>query len=269
MLTCKFFTDYDFGKAFEKEHNKFIKRTDVQEHFNNYSERSFVNLCNEFWEKPNWFEKYFKEKYSIPSTLKYTDIIRAFPTETYKRFLSDCWCPEKSLEDVLDNYNIHRSLLCYLVYPIEVYLEDYYCEHCVCCDNSFSLYRNISDYKNFKYTIICRNCNCIVNNLLFHSEANGLIEIKGEQYGEIRSDIECITQNELRMIKCPECSHELSVGILLEKIGYNIYCTSCKKNYGTIEELNHYTDKINFYKHFHVFQDDEMIEKYLYHLYYR
>jgi hypothetical protein len=241
------------------EYNSFIEYLNIKELIKKQGERfkkdksisKLINLGKEddlklfsymFWEQTKGSTK-LKKELGIPNSIKYVEILKAFPTEKYFEIITDHIVLGLSEDDVLQKYDLSSSQLGQLMIDTYINLEDRCCESCYCQDFQVKIIPDIYVLSCIK----CRSSKIDYDKLMSIGEKEkreSLLKEKYEQYKLIYGEIIL----RLDSIKCPNCQGELCIKESVNwdkyklshgKIKNTIICQDCNYKAKDIEDVEH------------------------------
>ncbi|MBK1809062.1 hypothetical protein JHL18_00160 [Clostridium sp. YIM B02505] len=231
----EYVNQYDFSKVFSKQKESFLEQTLVEKYLQKYKEERFVSFSQEFWSNCNSPITKLKQKYKISSSIAYSDILKAYPTDDYIKFLKAFYSEEATLEDIIKYFKIPSNKINDIIIPIEIENYDGYCPKCFA--NCFEMVTDVYNPENGISLIRCNKCGKKVsfNNLITAEEVEknirGILEAKKE-FEEKCIDI----QSKINEIQCPRCQEQLLLKISRDKLIYSINCSKCQYSNSSVEE---------------------------------
>ena len=231
--------NYDFNELLLKNSKKYIGQENIKNYVEKYGEQSLLEFVEAFWENPSKSIKELKKEYNITNNIGYSDIIKAFPNNTYVEFLKKCWDINVGIDDIVKSYAMEYNKIQKLFVPLIYKVEDLFCPECL-ESNVFLIESDVSEVKNGIYEFRCSEClNINIENRLLDRKKMQLEkEIRAKRYNEFILNIE-VAKNKLSEIKCPRCqSEDFDIFTFEEDRTYEIACKCCGFHWDNIEQLN-------------------------------
>lgn len=231
----EYINNYDFNEIFSVELAEFLKKPEVIQYLNINSIDNLKEFSKLFWNNPTASIKELKKKFSIPNSISFISIIRAFQDDIYIRFLHMVWDDNVSINHLVGEFCIPYNKMIDLIHPVFYNSEVGICPYCL-KSNEFLLDGEINDIKNNNYKIICLKCDKVLKDrLLSLDEAEGERQAREEKKEKFIELIDNINM-QMKDIKCPKCqSDELTVISDKNNLEYKIVCQNCKHVWNDIE----------------------------------
>lgn len=242
MDLINYIKSYDYSNYFLNFKEEFLNQETVKKYLATNPEDNFIKFAEEFWTYPNNSIEILKEKYHINKQVSYLDILKAYPTKEYLKFLKMFYSLEYSRDYIIKEFAIPYNKLQKLIIPIYFDNFEMYCPKCF--NNSFegSIDKHNLTDKNITY--ICKNClaSFTYNEMLTTEEAKVEYEKLTQEkiiYDQKISEINVT----LNYIKCPKCQEQLQVIRDYDNLEYIIKCKTCNYHSDDIEKtLSHYEE---------------------------
>lgn len=231
--------DYDFNELLLTNSKKYLEQRGIKNYINKHGKQGLLEFVEEFWENPSKSLIELKEKYNIANNIGYSDIIKAFPNNTYAEFLKSCWDTNVEIDDIVKLYAMEYNKIQKLFLPLIYKTGDLFCPECL-ESNVFLIESNVNEVKSGIYEFKCSKCLKIniENKLLDKEEIQLEKEIRTKRYNEFILDTE-VVKNKLLEIKCPKCqSEDFDFLISKEEKTYEIICKYCRVHWDDIAQLN-------------------------------
>lgn len=230
----KYVKEYKFDQIFYNERVSLSERQTVKKYLQKHEEENFSNLSRDFWKNPNSSVAKLKQKYKINSSIAYSDILKAYPTEEYVRFLKMIYSAEASLEELIKKFAISSNRIEEIIIPIIIDNYSGYCPKCY--SNCFDIKLDIYDLENGGYRLECDKCQKTSkpNELMMEDEVEKRIRGLAEATKKFESQTTKI-QGILSEIKCPRCQEELILKLNKKRLTYSVNCSRCKYSSSDVE----------------------------------
>lgn len=226
---------YNFDGVLRKQYNSFIWREDVKDFELKNPQIDFNTIAKEYWSNPAISGEKLAIKYSIPNSISFFDILKAYPTKQYGEYLKYYYNSNNSLDDICKKYLLNEDEAMSLAMQIELSTIEEYC--CYCIDsNDFFIKRVLTDGV-FEYKMFCDVCKIEAKVFLSKIEALNELEIHGcSPYLVLENEISNVNSM-LSGLNCPHCNSKLSLIQHTHRLGYEINCANCKARWGSYTKL--------------------------------
>lgn len=230
MNIGKYIEEYKFENYLEKLKEEFKEKTNIQVYLENNSEESFKKFSQEFWENPNVSVSQLKGKYNLPQQIGFSDIIKAYPTEQYIKFLKKYY-NNFSIDDLVSQFAIPYDKLKKIIVPIIIDGLESFCPKCL--NDSFEYVSGLDE----EVILECKQCykQLQEKDLLTREQVEQ--EIEKNKIKKLEFDEKMLRYEEvLKDIKCPKCQEELYLNKHIDYYTYKIKCKKCGYSSSNIEE---------------------------------